>query len=77
MATGFPVNVGKTHLSSSMGSGGAWGTKYGERSDTPAPANWEPDFLSEIKIWTQEWFNPTPRTWPKTFCQTIFLHASP
>lgn len=78
MATGMPVNVGKT-LSFFLygGGGGAWGTKYGERSDTSAPANREPDFLSKIKIWTQEWFNPTPGTWPKTFCQTISLSESP
>lgn len=36
-----------------MGAGGGWGTKYEGRSDTPAPANPEPDFLSKIKIWTQ------------------------
>lgn len=44
-----------------MGDAGGWGTKYEERSDTPAPANPEPDFLSKIRIWIQGVVLPNPR----------------
>jgi hypothetical protein len=73
-ARNFPVSAGKSHL---FLYGGWDAVKYGERSDTPAPANREPDFLSKIKIWTQRVVQPNPGTWPSIFCQTISLPATP
>lgn len=74
----FPVNAGKIHPLPLWGLGG-WDTECEGRSSTPAPAAREPDFLSEIKIWTRaEWCDPGPGTRPGIFCQTdVSLPAAP